>query len=71
MLKSRDKVGYMFNKNYAQGYRVDDTYTHMHTHARTRMHTHIYEMLVTLSVWLKYILFVIYWDLIITKLYQK
>ena len=26
MLKSRDKVGYMFNKNYAQGYGVDDTY---------------------------------------------
>ena len=67
MLKSRDKVGYMLNKNYAQGYEVDDTHTHMHTHTRT----HIYEMLVTLSVWLKYILFVIFWDLIITKVYQK
>ena len=38
MLKSRDKIGYMFNKNYVQGYGIDDTHTHMHT----RAHAHTY-----------------------------
>ena len=32
MLKNRDKIDYIFNKNYAQGYRVDDTHAYAHTH---------------------------------------
>ena len=37
MLKSRDKVGYIFDKKYAQGYRVDDTHPSTHTRTHTNM----------------------------------